>query len=517
MRKKKCLWRRGAVSLMLLLMSAGWLSAGSKAVGGSVLRQPPGVERGSVDQMEVEVGPSVQVFKAGMTTVMSNGLVTVKINARGELSSLDKDRQELIGPGRFYLSYHLNGKFGELNPLACRILQNDGKTAEVVYTGNRGALTFDLHYVLRQGVSGVYCYIVAKNEKAPARLAELRLVMRVAPEIFNYAYTAEREGPLIPPTALQGAPQVQDATYRLADGQIYTKYDWAGYELEDEVHGLCGNNFGVWAISASDEYLNGGPLKQELMVHATDTTPLLLKMFQGAHFGAGELSVPVGWEKLYGPFLIYVNTGPPEVAIADALRQAEAEQSLWPYQWMEHPLYPRQRGTVTGRLKFPDGEPVGKAMVVLAQPGEEIYRQGTDYMFWAPTAADGRFRFEQVRPGNYTLYAYATGGHVTEQFQRDGIAVVGGSTLELGELTWTLPPISCLLWQIGQADRMSAEFKLGNHPRQYGLWEQVPATLEYVIGQSTEAEDWYYAQTKLGSWTIKFHLDQRYKGDALLT
>ena len=29
----------------------------------------------SVDQMEVEVGPSVQDFKAGMTTVMSNRLV----------------------------------------------------------------------------------------------------------------------------------------------------------------------------------------------------------------------------------------------------------------------------------------------------------------------------------------------------------------------------------------------------------------------------------------------------------
>ena len=186
MSRKNCLWPRGAVSLMILLfMLAGGWTVGLKADMATAPRWLAGTEGRSAVQMEPESGDPVQVFKAGMTTVISNGLVTVKINAQGDLYSLEKDRQELIGPGRFHLSYHLNGKFGGLNPVACRIRRNDGETGEVVYTANRGALTFDLHYVLRRGVSGVYCYIVAKNEKGPARLAELRLVMRVAPEIFT--------------------------------------------------------------------------------------------------------------------------------------------------------------------------------------------------------------------------------------------------------------------------------------------------------------------------------------------
>lgn len=465
----------------------------------------------------VPEGEPVQIFAPAMSAVMSNGLLTIKINSKGDVYSLVKDKKELIGPGRFYLSYHVNKKFRELKPYSLKVVRNTDEIGEVVYYCNANELSFELHYVMLRGVSGLYCYIVTKNEKAPAELAELRIVMRVDPETFTYAYTAEREGPMVSPAELKQAPSIQDATYLLSDGTIYTKYDWASYEVEDKVHGLCGNNFGVWAISASNEYLNGGPLKQELMVHGTDTTPLLLKMFQGAHFGAGDLKLPVGWEKLYGPFFIYVNSGTNEEMIADANNKAEAERSLWPYCWMEHPLFPLKRGTVTGRLVLSDGKPAGEAMVVLAQPGEEIYRQGKEYMFWSPTAANGNFRIHYVRPGDYTLYAYATGDRITDQFQMDGINVKQDATLELGDLIWQPQEGSHFLWQIGKADRKSEEFKFGTSPRQYGLWEQVPDYLEYTIGKSKEAEDWYYAQTKMGTWKVKFNLEQAYTGEGLLT
>jgi rhamnogalacturonan endolyase len=71
---------------------------------------------------------------------------------------------------------------------------------------------------------------------------------------------------------------------------------------------------------------------------------------------------------------------------------------------------------------------------------------------------------------------------------------------------------------IGQNDRRSSEFRFSDALRQYGLWEQVPENLTYTIGESTEKDDWYYAQTqKNGTWTIKFNLAERPGGRAYLT
>ena len=38
--------------------------------------------------------------------------------------------------------------------------------------------------------------------------------------------------------------------------------------------------------------------------------------------------------------------------------------------------------------------------------------------------------------------------------------------------------------------------------------ELPPETLHFTIGKNKEAEDWYYAQTKPGTWHLHFNLDQ---------
>jgi rhamnogalacturonan endolyase len=122
------------------------------------------------------------------------------------------------------------------------------------------------------------------------------------------------------------------------------------------------------------------------------------------------------------------------------------------------------------------------------------------------------------------LYAFANGGataggaigSVTDQYERDNITVKG-STVNVGALTWSPPTYANTLWQLGTADRKADEFNLGDAPRQYDLFNQVPADLTYTIGQSTEAKDWYYAQTKAGTWTIDFKLSKKYTGNGHLT
>jgi rhamnogalacturonan endolyase len=124
-----------------------------------------------------------------------------------------------------------------------------------------------------------------------------------------------------------------------------------------------------------------------------------------------------------------------------------------------------------------------------------------------------------VRPETYSLYAYSTGGiigDVTDQYELDNVSVQE-PYVNVGTLTWSPVQYKHSLWQIGKADRKADEFKLANLPRQYGLFNQVPASLTYTIGQSTPEQDWYYAQTQVGTWTINFDLKAAYSTTAHLT
>ena len=461
----------------------------------------------------------VYIYEQSKTAEMSNGIIRAGLNSSGQVNNLIYKGKSLVsGGGRFYFGYTDDSKYRELSPSSVRVGMQSQDIAEVIYTSVDGPLTIEQSFVMLRGVSGLYCYIVIKSEKQAVRAREIRVVHRLNPVIFNFGYVADDiQGPMVTPQEISNATQIMDATYQLSDGSIYTKYDWANYVADDLVHGLMGDTIGVWVISASDEYLNGGPMKQELMVHATNKTPLVLKMFQGEHFGASAQTFNPPEEKLYGPYFVYINSGTDHDAmISDAKQVAQEEVELWPYSWMEHPLYPLNRSTVSGKIHIENNLSPEGLMVVLAQPGATLYNQGKEYMFWAKTDANGDFSIPHVRLGDYSLYAFATTGQITDELQMDNISVSESET-NLGTLTWSPTKYEHLLWQIGRADRKACEFKLGEVPRRYGLWEEVPANLTFVVDSSDASMDWYYAQTKYGNWTVQFNLAQEYTGDAVLT
>ena len=256
--------------------------------------------------------------------------------------------------------------------------------------------------------------------------------------------------------------------------------------------------------------MNGGVQKQELTVHGDTKSPLLLQMFQSNHFGGVTTHFDDGQQKMYGPALVYYNKGSREAMIADAKRQTAEEQNGYPYQWMKHPLFPVSRGSVSGTIGIGKSTGTTRFQVVLAQPGGKPMEQGNGYQFWAETDDKGHFTLENVRPGNYTLYAWALNGEATGTFEQDGIAVKTGKN-DVGTLTWNPEKYGKTLWRIGEADRLSKGFKLSDHRRQYGMFKEVPADLTFIIGKSQEKTDWYYAQTKNGKWNIVFNLDQTYE------
>ncbi len=490
-------------------------------------------------------GGAVTLQQNGSGFTLDNGLLTLSINGAGSVTSLHKDGKSLMASGNtLYVSSGGGSSYRSISAGSRSVVRQSDDLVELSFVDAGGDMNWDLHYLMLRGVSGFYYFLITDTQgKAATTLSELRTVQRFDPNVLANGYNGERHGALPSPSqasTFSSSSQIQDATYPLpggatlpgmpySEGPVFTKYDWAAYRTEDAFHGLYGNGYGAWLISASFEYYTGGPLKQELMVHDSN---LILNMYHGGHFGSATTQAsPAGWRKLYGPNLVYVNSGSDDDVIADAAAQAAYEQQQWPYCFMQNDAYPLQRGSVRGRIVEARGRSAAGAMVVLAEPGQ-LLDQGYGYIFWAQADADGAFHIRNVRPGSYALHVYATQGDIVDDPDNGEIVQssvsVGEGDNELGTLTWSPPYHGATLWSIGVSDRTAGEFRVQDASasqtgRMYGpatssgVWELPPATLSYTVGSSDPAHDWYFAQSKNGTWSVQFQLASVPAGGAFLT
>ena len=473
-------------------------------------------------QIMAETG-DVTMSVSGMTTKMSDGTWSITINSNGRVSSLQRKGTEFLASNGIYFDYTTSEGNKGLSPSKITVVKNTAEHCEVLYSATSGNTIFEQGFIMRKGVPGIYSYVIATGTATSANepIKEARVCSRLADGMLN-GYVDWRMNGRIPSNsemteAEKSENTIMDATYKLADGSIYTKYNWANYIERDTLHGLRDNTYyGLYNIPVSYEWINGGCDRQELTVHATSKSPITIQMLQGEHFGGQAMVLNEGEKKLYGPFLICTTYS--KNPVSSARNQWAKEVAAWPYQWFENDLYPRERGTVRGHLNVTTGQRNDSVRIILAQEkGKEPIEMMHGYQFWTLTDANGDFELKNVRPGDYNLFAYAKAGEVTDMLEQDDIVVSAGDN-NLGTIDWTPKKYTQMLWMIGQNDRRSSEFKYSDALRQYGLWEQVPANLTYTIGESSEATDWYYAQTqKGGTWTVKFNLDERPAGRIYLT
>lgn len=465
----------------------------------------------------------VTMTVSGMTTKMSDGTWSININSNGRVSSLQRKGTEFLASNGIYFDYTTAEGNKGLNPSKVTIIKNTAEHCEVLYSATSGNTIFEQGFIMRKGVPGLYTYVIATGTATSANepVKEARVCSRLGDTMLN-GYVDWRMNGRIPSnsemaTAEKEENTIQDATYKLADGSIYTKYNWANYIERDTLHGLRDNTYyGLYNIPVSYEWINGGCERQELTVHATSKSPITIQMLQGEHFGGQAMVLQEGEKKLYGPFLICTTYS--KNPVQSARNQWAKEIEAWPYQWFENDLYPRERGTVKGHLHVTTGQRNDSVRIILAQEkGKDPIEMTRGYQYWTLTDMNGDFELKHVRPGDYNLFAYAKTGEVTDMLEQDHITVAAGDN-DLGIITWTPKKYTQLLWMIGQNDRRSSEFCYSDVLRQYGLWEQVPQNLTYTIGESKENTGWYYAQTqKNGTWTVKFNLDERPTGLVYLT
>jgi rhamnogalacturonan endolyase len=363
----------------------------------------------------------------------------------------------------------------------------------------------EIRYSLGRGEQGVYTYCIFehKPEYGFTMLGEARFCAKLA-EFFDW----------------MSIDTACDFHYP-KDHVVGDKYIYTRVQSENPAFGWSSTtkNVGLFLINASMEYMSGGPTKVEFMGHR-DTNPVaapcVLNYWRSSHYGGAEVNVAAGehWKKVVGPFLIYVNTGQnPQEIYADAKERAGTESDLWPYEWVSGIDYPDagERSVISGKLTLDDGESSGtlaRLRVGLTAPAYASPRPGENspeiitnwqrdakhYQFWTEGGADGTFRIEKVRPGKYSLYAFADG--VSGEFMQAGIVVEAGKDIDLGDILWKPVRHGRQIWDIGIPNRNASEFfmaEMFNDPEiSLKYAELFPEDINYIIGESDFSRDWFF-------------------------
>lgn len=513
--------------------------------------------------------PPVSAVRDASGFTIDNGLIAARISPMGDVLSLRYKGLELLGESQtrsngYWSLPGTNLNFGSRveAALADDPARNGGERATVscrfTYDGGPRTIPADVEllYSLARGDTALYLEARWVHRAAYPRMTFPvgRFAAKLNDAIFDWmTVDARRNMQMI--TAYDwdhGTPLNMKEARRMNSGilkgQVEHKYDYAAVQFDTPAYGWSSTreHVGLWMVTASNEYMSGGPTKLELSAHRDATftdsltapaPPTLLNVWKGPHYGGTVLDLPQGeeWRKTIGPFLLYANSAPtPDAMWKDALSRAAIEAPRWPYEWAVAEDYPAKagRGTVTGRIVMRDpGAPnlsYRNLMVGLAHPGVDWQKDAQYYQFWVRADGLGRFTIDNVRPGSYTLHAFADG--VLGEFEKADVAVKAADSLALGSLTWMPVRYGRQLWEIGVPDRSAGEFLHGRQYAQWGLYnlytKDFPNDVQYVIGKSDFHRDWNIMQvpraigsTGRGSattWSVSFDLPGALRGRATL-
>ncbi|KAK0111819.1 hypothetical protein ONS96_001087 [Cadophora gregata f. sp. sojae] len=438
--------------------------------------------------------------------VLGNDIWNITVGTRYGTKLYYKGR-DLVGNAAGHYVSHSGGS--SLDWTSAKIFSQNEQFLDVVFESPLG----DFHWVIFPDLAGAYQYFV---NKALPTLGEFRTLFRLNNTTFVNGKTAVKEGALPTLAEIATGTKVGDETWQLPSGSYITKYDWSSFirptshsqsnDISTNFHGVYGPGFGSWFITPGKDEYNGDQLKQELLLHRESRTGevVLLNMLHGTHFQASSNDVfEVG--KTWGPWLWYLNDG----SIPDATHRTTVESSTWPYPWFTTSPSYQSRGSLSGTLHLSTGSPASNAAIFLGDNHSNLSTldQGSKNYYTTFTSPSGTFSIPNIRSGSYALSAWSNGapiGGVSTVFVKNDVVITAGKETSLGEMVWKTQGRE-EIWRIGEMDRKALGFGFGGAERQHGLSDKCAANFTFTIGRS-RVEEWCYAQSSLGAWTVKFTL-----------
>ncbi len=505
-----------------------------------------------------EVKAPVTATDNGTSWTLDNGIVkTTVLKSSGKITSLNYRGFETLGRNSEGWEQYPSGTITA--SVTIDPAQNGGERAEVAVKGVNGRMDLEVRYTLERGVSGIYTYAIYSHGAGypAAGEGESRFINQLVSNFDWLSVDQDRNMPMCSNQDTRSGVVIHAKEQRILNTGIYKnsvehKYSYCAemYKLPAYGWSSIKNHVGVWFINPSNEYLGGGPTRIDLVCHMGAT---MLDYWTSGHYGGGaECNVPANqvWNKVVGPIFVYCNSlqnpetpsqtdldtlaataGNPTIPAAwtananalfnDALAQAKITKAQWPYAWVQGVDCPQknERATVTGRLVLNDPQAASTKLphlwVGLTHPdfngagGAFAQRSGNGslvtwqhdadyYQFWNEGSDNGKFSIENVRPGTYTLHAFADG--VLGEFAQADITVVAGKSLDLGKLDWKPVRYGKQIWEIGYPDRTGGKFFKGDGAN-YWLWGWplryallFPDDITYTIGKSDYHKDWFFEE-----------------------
>ncbi|MGA2585213.1 MAG: polysaccharide lyase family protein [Tepidisphaeraceae bacterium] len=402
------------------------------------------------------------------------------------------------------------------------------------------AANIEIRWTLDRGAAGVYTYCTFEHQPdyPTTSITEARFCVKLN-SFFDWLCAGDKYNRLYPKSQEHGED----------------KYVYTNIQSKNPAFGWVSttNNVGFFCINPSMEYMSGGPTKPEFLGHRDTNAvaaPCVLNYWRSSHYGGADVSVAAGehWIKTVGPFMLWATSGKnPADIYASAVAQAAKQQKMWPFDWVNGVDYPHkdQRSTVSGHLiltdsqapkaKLPhlevgltaaayavpyvppaptaggingrrgrgatrpanlDAPPAARPAFVMGNRQIDWQTDAKHYEFWTAGDEDGKFSIPNVRPGTYTLHAFADG--VLGEYAQANVTVEEGKSLDLGKIVWTPERDGKQIWDVGIPNRNGSEFLGGdkywdlNAPLTYTTL--FPNDVHYVIGSSDYHKDWYFEQ-----------------------
>jgi rhamnogalacturonan endolyase len=358
-------------------------AAGMLAIGGA-----PGIAI-AAPLKPMAADADVVLTDNGANVTLANGFLVATIaKTTAKVTSLLFGGHQMVNTasnGQIY--YSMAGPYEQ--PTNC-VFSVKTQTPDLVDVGMTRALSahnvdIEIHYVLRRADSGLYTYAILSHPPSypAASIGEWRMVWKLPNDLLERIYVDDLRNWQMPSAddfahaQSTSIAEVVLLTTGVRAGQYDSKYEYSAnyWDVGTWGHASDVNQIGAWLVFGSHEFFNDGPTKNDL----TSADRIIHVHFGMNHYNGSSTEVSAGeeWRKVWGPFLLYLNSSPAgaDACWADARARAQSEQAAWPYAWLGSSQdYPSAaaRGSVLGQLLVNDpmraGVSSAGAWIGLAQP-----------------------------------------------------------------------------------------------------------------------------------------------------
>jgi rhamnogalacturonan endolyase len=376
-------------------------------------------------------------------------------------------------------------------------------SATIPSNGTTDTYTFTEHWVVFPNDPGVHTYVELTHKPTDllANVGQMQWLFRDSLSIFtntyevntglNYLGVQNIPQPSVADTSNTDPGRVVSNAVEDLHGfndlptgftrEFYTKYDYEGYEVLHQGHGVygtasSGTTYGIWTVVPNLDTFSGGPTKQDLFF----TNNIDMGEIYSDHNDEPinlNTAAGVAFNRLFGPIYYHVNTvgtaynqtgntiATPADMYADAL---SAGANFSPLYDNIAPLAASgyvastARGSVSLQISGVAGA-ARTAWAVLSDPATNFEVSCNGYQYWADISTNGTATITGVVPGTYRLSVYVLGQW--GEMRQENIVVTANNTTVVPATAFvpenfggTATPV----FTIGTPDRSAHEFLHGS-------------------------------------------------------